>query len=69
MRTCHKQGWSVAFFNTLSRAEQNDWLTWQLTYEDAVSEAIERAHQHTDGKVYAETVTARLLLELLRLGL
>jgi hypothetical protein len=66
---CERKGWSLAYFASLPAREQNEWIDWEVGREMDVLEAIERAHtQNDEGKIYAETVTARLIVELLRKG-
>jgi hypothetical protein len=65
MRVCERQNWTLDAYRALSPDEQLTWLAWELDRQREMKHAIESI---TQGKPYAEQVTARALLALLRNG-
>lgn len=65
MTVCERRGWDYATFLALPRQEQTDLLAWEYQRQDAIRRALE-ASKTEDGKVSAEKITARMLIELAR---
>ncbi len=65
MAVCERRGWDYATFRALPRQEQTDLLAREYQRQDAIRRALE-ASRTDDGKLSADVITARMLVELAR---
>ena len=67
MRLCDRRGWEQAQWDAQSLDERNRLLAWEqqraLLLRDGIERAMDRS-KTDDGKLYAESVIANLMLEL-----
>lgn len=62
MALLDRKNWTKAQFKTLSTDEQNAWIAWEYQRQQQIANALNEAYKPDEnGKLYAETVTARLL--------
>lgn len=65
MAVCERRGWDYATFRSLPRQEQTDLLAREYQRQEAIRRALE-ASKTDDGKLSAEVIAARMLIELAR---
>jgi hypothetical protein len=65
MAVCERRGWDYATFRALPRQEQTDLLAREYQRQEAIGRALE-ASRTDDGKLSADVITARMLVELAR---
>lgn len=63
---CWHMGWDFNQFAALPNAEREFWMKWELRRRTRLNDTLRESTQ--GDKVYAETVTAQLILYLLRNG-
>lgn len=65
MLVCERQRWSRAQFLALAPDEQMDWIAWEIQRRQERDASINEMFK---GKPYAEQITARALIALVRNG-
>lgn len=69
MQLLDRKRWSEEYFASLSTNEQEKWIAWEYQRQERLAEALKEAYKpNTDGNIYAETVTARLMALIVTSG-
>jgi len=65
MLVCDRHHWPIHTFLDLPEDEQMDWIAWEIQHQRDLDRTVSEL---VKGKPYAEQITARALLALVRNG-